>query len=656
MIIDRVTFKNYRQFRDTEISFPNRSDKNLHVIVGKNTAGKTNILNAINWCLYDKEPHLSGQSTDKPLLNLKTIENSKKGEEHSVEIEIWVTGDNNQQILFRRSKSFKVYSKNSLPVPQKTNFEVSYYTELGNNITEKGSDAEEYVERFVPEKIREYFFFDGERLDDYIVEEKTQFISNAIFTISRIEVLNRIAERLEKTAIELRRQKGRLNPNLESKLSQKLENKANELKEIQDNIYETKYQIKKAKMKMEEYSEKLRGKPDVTELELRRIELKELAEKKEKYKIKKIKEKRDLLLKFGSNLMLYNAIENALIIIKEKEANNEIPVVTDENLLKNTIKTNICDLCGKEIDEKSRERVLGLIDDIKLSSDIGNQLISMKSPLNILKSQLSNFKTMLFDIKSEIENYDEDLQRIHDEIEKIDIKQGGFNKEQVKQWSKQRSKFEELYEKDRTELGRLIEREENTKKEITKLEKSLNKSIEDKKALENIQKFKEFAEESLSATNQIKDSITNETREKIRVETNKLFFKFNWRKKTYKEVVIDEFYNVDVIDILGFSCRGSLSAAEEELLVLAFTLAIHKISGFDSPLIIDTPVAKVSDENRENFGAVLSDISHDKETILIFSPSEYSEEIKKLIDTSYSNKYEIKVSSDEKEALLEALK
>ena len=65
-----------------------------------------------------------------------------------------------------------------------------------------------------------------------------------------------------------------------------------------------------------------------------------------------------------------------------------------------------------------------------------------------------------------------------------------------------------------------------------------------------------------------------------------------------------------------------------ELLALAFTLAIQEVSNFDNLLFIDTPVGKISDENRENFANVLLDISTHKQIILQFTPSEYSSEIR----------------------------
>ncbi len=82
MRIEKIKLKSYRQYRDVELSFKQTSGNDLHIIVGKNGMGKTNLLNAINWCLYKEEPHLSKDSEQLQLhrLNLKTIENAEEGE------------------------------------------------------------------------------------------------------------------------------------------------------------------------------------------------------------------------------------------------------------------------------------------------------------------------------------------------------------------------------------------------------------------------------------------------------------------------------------------------------------------------------------------------------------------------------------------------
>ncbi|MCG3254524.1 MAG: AAA family ATPase, partial [Candidatus Heimdallarchaeota archaeon] len=59
MKIHCLEIENYRQYRGkNKIDFTLDDEMNFTVILGVNGAGKTNILNAITWCLYGEEAHL----------------------------------------------------------------------------------------------------------------------------------------------------------------------------------------------------------------------------------------------------------------------------------------------------------------------------------------------------------------------------------------------------------------------------------------------------------------------------------------------------------------------------------------------------------------------------------------------------------------------
>ncbi len=96
---------------------------------------------------------------------------------------------------------------------------------------------------------------------------------------------------------------------------------------------------------------------------------------------------------------------------------------------------------------------------------------------------------------------------------------------------------------------------------------------------------------------------------------------------------------------------GACSAAERALLALSFTLALQKVSGYHSMLFIDTPVGRVDLENRANFAAVLRQLSQDKQIIITFTPSEYSQEIRDILEPHISTFKELK-TTDESEVYI----
>ena len=54
MIIKSITIQNFRQYKnENKIEFSTDPDRNVTIILGVNTSGKTTIIQAFNWCLYE---------------------------------------------------------------------------------------------------------------------------------------------------------------------------------------------------------------------------------------------------------------------------------------------------------------------------------------------------------------------------------------------------------------------------------------------------------------------------------------------------------------------------------------------------------------------------------------------------------------------------
>ena len=126
-----------------------------------------------------------------------------------------------------------------------------------------------------------------------------------------------------------------------------------------------------------------------------------------------------------------------------------------------------------------------------------------------------------------------------------------------------------------------------------------------------------------------------------------------WKKETFKSLEIDENYNINLIHSMGFDCLGSLSGGEREVLTLAFTMALHQVSGFDSPIVIDRPLAMVSGSPRAKIVKILSEISKNKQVILFFTPNDYSEDISRILDGQLSTLYKLEMTHDEGETRIE---
>jgi len=307
MRIEKIKLENYRQYRDIELSFKQTPENDLHIIIGKNGMGKTNLLNAINWCLYKEEPHLSKDSEQLPLLNIKRIAESDSGK-RKVSVELWIQVDNKQRLIFSRREYYYVY-KDSPPSLASSEFEVEITDDRGNTNILEGDSAQANVARFVLQGIREFFFFDGERLDTYFRYAAREHIKNAIFGISGIDLLNRIEDRLNQVLKDFQREAGRLSPEI-GRIRKDLEDNEENLKETDQRIEECKRQIREAKDKIDEFKDNLRGIPDVEKIQEEKERLRRKIEEREKAHRGKQKEKESLLFEFGKYLCSIQQLRN----------------------------------------------------------------------------------------------------------------------------------------------------------------------------------------------------------------------------------------------------------------------------------------------------------------------------------------------------------
>lgn len=655
MRIERIDLKNYRQFRNVCIDFGKSQKEDLHIIIADNGTGKTNLLNAINWCLYGNEPHLSKDSQQLPRLNLNTLVQSIEGTKQTVSVEL-VTETEGNRITFKRSEEYLVHKDKKQPVLHDINFTVTYLDDKKNAKWVIDEEATAYVERFVPRDIREFFFFDGERLDTYFKSATGQQISNAIFRISQVDALNRISERLENVVNDLKREAGKRSPQIEE-IREAIEEKEKNRKEILNQIAELGTQKEEARGKIDELNERLRNIPNVDALQAEQTRLRDTSKKKEQVRNEKVTEKQNMLFELGILLKLYPVLHTPSQIINHKIESKELPLTYDTRLLDNILSMRYC-ICKRRVEEGSSEenQIKQLRADIASSSAVAQQLQQMIGPIEQIKKKISTFKSSLEKITKEIQLYEEELNDINSKIQSIDSQIGGYNVEQVKQWYSELKDYQRICDLNIERIANLKMARERFDKEIADLNQDLNKALLKEAVLQEVRHQIAFGKGASEVVNNVVKTMMDRVRKAIEHETRDNFFNLVWKKETFKDVYIDENYALHLIHGLGYECLGSVSASERQLLALSFVIALHNVSGFDSPILVDTPVARVSNEQRENLGKTFYQISRNKQLILLFLPTEYSLEISQNLDACASSMRKLRLTEDEREIQMEVLR
>jgi len=99
-----LELENYRQYKGKQkIEFSSDSSKNFTIFVGANGAGKTNLLNAVTWCLYDREEHLA-QTPREMMMNIvneKVLSDLPAGGKATAKVRISL-GDSTPRLVFEK--------------------------------------------------------------------------------------------------------------------------------------------------------------------------------------------------------------------------------------------------------------------------------------------------------------------------------------------------------------------------------------------------------------------------------------------------------------------------------------------------------------------------------------------------------------------------
>ena len=105
--IHLLRLENFRQYYgQVTIKLSTKSkEKNVSIILGTNGAGKTNLMNAISWCLYREEPSLEKNQSGEgiyPTINVKAWDETQVNTTTYIKVDIELGYDGKPKYRFAR--------------------------------------------------------------------------------------------------------------------------------------------------------------------------------------------------------------------------------------------------------------------------------------------------------------------------------------------------------------------------------------------------------------------------------------------------------------------------------------------------------------------------------------------------------------------------
>lgn len=652
MRINSVDISNYRQHRHSHFEFP-KKNFDMHLILAENGVGKTNIMNAISWCLYEKEPYSDSKNKTLPICNQNVlVEGKANGHDYEpVSVKLNISRDG-VTYEFLRSVDIPVNSPYDRRISRLT---ATIFGSDGNSDKAEGEEARRLAEMCFPPKIRDYIFFDSEQLSSYFDRPTNDSnIKDSINEISQINALNQAMKHLKDYIKDCTAIMSKNNPKLKEK-QDAVDVLELTITNLNNDIEQLKITNKTAKDKIEELNKRLNGNENVaSDNKLRddltnKINALDEEEKSINASMKK------LISKYYVLLSLYQINKDARSYIRDKEDSGQLPSSIDPDEIRRSLENHECSFCKSGLTHTSEQHLKALLDQFAVSTKAGTKLVEIKNDVDKSCRESSKYSGEIDKLKKDRKQLLENRETLLKQREEVSLRlSANSDVDSVTNWFQQKKEYEDSLEANLKKIGRYETERDRAELELKNAKEELAKAQKNSTKCEEARANQQVAREAMDVIALIEKDVSKMIRTNMEIKTKEWFDNLVWKNNSFQSIRIDENYNVELIDKMGMSCLGSCSAAEHQLLALAFTLALHEVSGHDSMLFIDTPVGRVSGDNRTNFAKGLVTTSIEKQVILTVTSSEFSEELRKEFTPDYrSSMVKMVMDDSEKEVKLE---
>jgi DNA sulfur modification protein DndD len=358
--------------------------------------------------------------------------------------------------------------------------------------------------------------------------------------------------------------------------------------------------------------------------------------------------------------LLETCIQCGLDFVEEKRRSGEVPAPIKPDALKSMLSQETC-ICGNHLKkgDESWSTIDALLKKNEQISLAGEEILDLETSLQVFQRNASRVSALDDGHVQKIEGLISRHDELEDEVEqlkkKIPTSSDGI--ERLK--SLQAVQTAQQHNKDKIasrelQLGVKRQKIEETRREF-------DKAVDEDSALRELASQIRFTDQLLDHSQKIFTELSDSVRDEAQQVLNQEFQKMIWKKDYIDHVEINDGFNVKVFDNRGYEILNTLSAGESACLAFAFALALNKVSGYEMPMVIDTPLGRMSPDVQAQVASSLATNtlgSKDfppQQVILLMTGTEYNTKVKKAIAERNPLALRLKFNIEESKSRLEGV-
>ncbi|MEI6442706.1 MAG: AAA family ATPase [Nostocales cyanobacterium ELA583] len=637
---------NFRSFygKTPEITLAGGDVRNTTMIYGSNGAGKTSILNAFTWVLYEK--FSAAFASTEQLVNKRAIAESQP----SQPVECWVeVGWEHESNRYRATRGCRVYKNESDFIEAgKTQLKIQVAGDDGKWYFPL-QQAEEIITQILPASLHQYFFFDGERIEEIVRSDNKAEISEAIRTFLGVEVIELSIKHLKDAKKTLETDLKHIGDAETKQLLTQKEKQELEIEKINTRQTEINQELESYQTFKKEVSNKLRELSAVKELQERKQSLESQKDslrdefKKTRENLKKVISARSYTVLLSETTTKFREIFTDL---KQK---GELTAGISREFVNDLLNSGRC-ICGADLREgththfhvKNLMRRSG-------SSTVEETAIRMSAQVDELDKQAVAFWEEADREQARIQQLRENLSQVELELATIQEQLRKDPNEEISSLQKRLDEIEAKIDELNREQGANQQEVSHLKTDIDALIKQISKQKQNEEKQSLAQRRINATQDAIERLSEVKNRQENQFRLQLEQRVQEIFSDISFTPYIPK---ISEKYELSLVEnTTGIEAQVAASTGENQILSLSFIASIiDKVRDWSEnrkmimlpesstfPIVMDSPFGSLDTNSRRHIARTIPKLAN--QLIVLVTKTQWRVEVEEEIANKIGREY-----------------
>ncbi len=636
---------NFRSFygKTPEIILAGNEITNTTVIHGNNGSGKTSLLNAFTWVLYEK--FSAAFASTEQLVNKRAIAETEIDNSVDCWVELIWEHDNKRYRVKRQCRAYKTQSEVEAG---KTELYMQVASDDGRWYLPP-QQPEEIINQILPSSLHQYFFFDGERIEQIVRSDKKTEIAEATKMLLGVEVINRSIKHLGEAKRTLETELKAIG-NSEIKQLIKQQSKIEiEIGTTQKRQQEISLEIEYQNRFKKETSTCLQELSAAKELQERRYNL----ETQKAALQEQLRKSRENIKRFistrGYTVLLSETTSEFCRIIENLKQSGELKPGISKEFVNDLLQKNKC-ICGADLydGEKPHQHVKNWLDKAG-SSTVEEIAIRVGIQIDEIDKQAINFWEEIDKEQLQISGFRQQISQLEQDLDNIQERLRKDPSEEIRSFQKRLDEIESKISELIFEQGKNQQQFETFKSELDDLNKKIarQKFHEERQLL--AQRRITAAQDAINRLTEVKNRQENHFRQQLEKRVQEIFGAISPAPYIPK---ISEKYELTLVEnTLGLEMPVAASTGENQILSLSFISSIiDKVREWSQkkkmlmlpesstfPIVMDSPFGSLDENSRRHVAKIVPELAN--QLVVLVTKTQWRGEVAEEVGNRIGREY-----------------